>query len=322
MSDTQKIPIILVVDDNPQNLQLIGAMLGESLEFDLSFATGGQEALEAMEHIAPDLVLLDVNMPEMNGFEVCRRIRETEATATIPVIFLTAQGETDFIVQGFRAGGSDYVVKPFEPQELLARVRVQLELYRSRNELKRLNDELLRVNDELRLLSSTDGLLRIANRRHFDERLELEWHRAMRGRQPLALMIIDVDHFKRYNDHYGHLEGDECLKRVVGTLSLCVRRATDLLARYGGEEFAIILPESDADSALRVADTIHRELQRAAIPHEDSPVSRSVTVSIGIACCVPGVDMHSDSLLALADEALYTAKHQGRNRSACAGQDA
>jgi DNA-binding response OmpR family regulator len=148
VNESQKIPVILVVDDNPQNLQLIGGMLGDSQGFDLSFATSGREALDIMESILPDLVLLDVNMPGMSGFEVCRRMRESEAAMHIPVIFLTAQGETEYIVQGLRAGGSDYVVKPFEPQELLAPVRVQLELHWSRMEMKRLNEELRRLNDE------------------------------------------------------------------------------------------------------------------------------------------------------------------------------
>jgi len=315
MNDKPMIPIILVVDDTPENLQLIGGMLGESLEFDLSFASSGREAIDIMESIVPDLVLLDVNMPGMNGFEVCRYIRGAEESKHIPVIFLTAQGEKDFIVQGFRAGGNDYVVKPFEPQELLARVRVQLELHWSRMEMNRLNNELRRINGELLLLSSTDGLLRIANRRHFDETLAKEWQRAIRNNRPLSLMIIDVDHFKLYNDRYGHLEGDECLKQVAAAIGRSVQRAADLLARYGGEEFAVILPDSDAESAERVADEIHRTLLEADIPHEASLVSDRVTVSIGVASGIPAMDATPEVLLRAADSALYTAKDQGRNRT-------
>jgi len=315
VTETRKIPVILVVDDNPHNLQLIGGMLGESLEFDLCFATGGREALEIMESIVPDLILLDVNMPEMNGFEVCRQIRSCETTRLIPVIFLTAQGETDYIVQGFRCGGSDYVIKPFAPQELLARVRVQLELHWSRLEMKHLNDELRRINVELQQLSNTDGLLRIANRRHFDEALAREWQRAIRTRHPLSLLMIDVDHFKRYNDHYGHLEGDECLKRVAGAVSRSMRRATDLAARYGGEELAVTLPDTDADNACLVAELIHEALRNEQIRHESSPVSRLVTVSIGVAGTVPELGMSPDSLIGSADNALYSAKEQGRNRT-------
>lgn len=322
MREKPRIPIILVVDDNPQNLQLIGGMLGESLEFDLSFATSGREALDIMGSITTDLVLLDVNMPEMNGFEVCRRIRATEDNAHVPVIFLTAQGETDYIVQGFRCGGNDYVVKPFEPQELLARVRVQLELHWSRLEMKRLNEELRRINDELRLLSSTDGLLHIANRRHFDEILEKEWQRAIRSSRPLSLLIVDVDHFKLYNDHYGHLEGDECLKRVAGAIGCGVRRVADLLARYGGEEFAVILPDADAAAAARVAETIHQALREADIAHATSPVAARVTVSIGVASGVPVMDASPALLLGAADSALYAAKLQGRNCSCHAGATA
>lgn len=315
MNDEPRIPVILVVDDNPYNLQLIGGMLGESQEFDLSFASSGREALDVMASILPDLVLLDVNMPDMNGFEVCRLIKGSTVSMHIPVIFLTAQGETDYIVQGFSCGGSDYVIKPFEPQELLARVRVQLELHWSRMEMRRLNDELQRVNDELRLLSSTDGLLRIANRRHFDETLVREWQRALRNGQPLSLMIIDVDHFKLYNDHYGHLEGDDCLKRVAAAIGRGVRRSADLLARYGGEEFAVILPDTDTGSVNLVAEAIHASLCQEAVPHHYSPVSDRVTVSIGVAEAVPEFGSSPEILIHAADRALYDAKDEGRNRT-------
>jgi len=320
MSTKVEIPVILVVDDNPQNLQLIGGMLGESKGFDLSFATGGSEALEIMESLIPDLVLLDINMPGMNGFEVCRRIRGSELTAQIPVIFLTAQGETDYIVQGFQVGGNDYLVKPCKAEELLARVRVQLELHWSRIEMKRLNRELQRVNEELRLLSNTDGLLHIANRRHFDDQLAMEWQRAIRSGQPLALLMIDVDHFKWYNDYYGHLQGDECLRQVSAAVRSSLRRPSDLLARYGGEELAVILPETARESAVAVAGFIHRALQAAQVRHEASPVAEYVTVSIGVAGTTPALGELPAILIEAADRALYAAKESGRNRTCLDGQ--
>lgn len=319
MTEQSQVPLLLVVDDNPQNLQLIGGMLGERPEFDLSFATSGSEAIEAMESVVPDLVLLDINMPVMNGFQVCNWIRTNETTAGVPVIFLTAQAETDYIVQGFRCGGSDYVVKPFQPQELLARVQVQLELHSSRIEMRRLNQELQRVNDELRMLSNTDGLLRIANRRHFDETLERDLQRAIRNREHLSMLLIDVDHFKRFNDRYGHLEGDECLKKVASLIRTTVRRGSDLVARYGGEELAVILPEADIDKASLVAEKIHGSLREENIPHESSPVAPCVTVSIGAASILPDPGSLAESLVQATDRALYAAKEGGRNRTCLAG---
>lgn len=308
-------PLIMIVDDNPQNLHLLGSMLGNSSEFDLSFATSGDEALEIICDQTPDLILLDVNMPGKNGFETCICLRQNEATRDVPVIFLTAQGEAEYVVKGFKCGGNDYVVKPFEPQELLARVRVQLELLNSRRELKRLNSELLKVNEELRSLSNTDGLLKIANRRYFDEMLLKEWHRAMRGNHCLSLLILDVDYFKRYNDHYGHLQGDECLKKVAEIISSNLHRATDMVARYGGEEFAVILSETTPEGALHLAEIIREAIQRSAIPHQGSDVGPCLTISIGAAGLIPQIDMIPDCLMNSADKALYLAKTEGRNCS-------
>ncbi len=308
-------PLIMIVDDNPQNLHLLGGMLGNSSEFDLSFATSGDEALKIILDQTPDLILLDVNMPGKNGFETCSCLRQNDATRDVPVIFLTAQGETEYVVKGFKCGGNDYVVKPFEPQELLARVHLQLELLNSRRELKRLNSELLRVNEELRSLSNTDGLLKIANRRYFDEMLFKEWHRAMRGNHFLSLLILDVDYFKHYNDHYGHLQGDDCLKKVAEIISSNLHRATDLVARYGGEEFAVILSETTPEGALLLAEIIRKAILQSDIPHEGSEIGSCLTISIGAAGLVPTIDMVPDCLMDSADKALYLAKTDGRNCS-------
>lgn len=311
MDQSTKAPLILVVDDNPQNLQLIAGMLTD--RFDLCFASSGFEALEVVQTLVPDLILLDINMPEMDGFQVCRRLRSSEKTMQVPVVFLTAQEETDYIVEGFRCGGSDYVVKPFQPEVLRARVRVQLALYWARLEMKKMNEKLRRVNAELRLLSSMDGLLLIANRREFDATLEKEWQRAIREGHPISLLIVDVDLFKNYNDYYGHAQGDECLKTIARVLASCVKRPADLLARYGGEELAIILPQTEVTGAMVVAQAIHQSLYQTAIEHEASSVSSQVTVSIGLGCMVPHVGMQSDTLVQAADLALYTAKDKGRN---------
>ena len=303
---------ILVVDDNPDNIRIIARFLQP--DYKVQVAMDGAAALELLDRTErADLVLLDVTMPGIDGFEVCRRIRANKSTADVPVLFLTAHDETECILQGFKCGGNDYVVKPFVAPVLLARVNMQLELLRSRRELKQTNEKLLKANDELLFMSHTDGLMKIANRRYFDKTLHKEWQRGIRSGHQLSLLIIDVDHFKRYNDHYGHLKGDDCLKQVAAVISSCVRRPSDLVARYGGEEIAVILPNTQPDGALKIAELIRTAILQAAIPHEASPVNPCLTISIGIAGVAPQIDITKELLIETADAALYQAKAGGRN---------
>jgi diguanylate cyclase (GGDEF)-like protein len=291
---------ILIVDDNASMIQLVARMLKGVAR--LRFATGGAEALELMRQERPDLVLLDAEMPGMSGYEVCEAIRADALLSTVPVVFLTGNGDTAAEVRGLEAGAVDFITKPVHEALLLARVRTQL--------------RVKTLSDELRLMACTDELTGVANRRHFDEMLNLEWVRNAREGTSLALLMVDVDHFKRYNDCHGHPAGDVCLKAVARALASVARRPADLVGRVGGEEFAVLLPGTDLKGARRVAQEAIEAVHALAVPHADSPTAPQVTASIGVAACSDAefVDRASSSLVRVADEALYAAKSAGRNR--------
>lgn len=289
---------VLIVDDEPGNIQIIAEILRD--ECDLCFATSGGEALRIAQRVSPDLVLLDVLMPDMDGFEVCRRLKADPATHNTPVVFVTARGDVEDETRGLEVGGSDYITKPISLPVVRARVRVHL--------------RLKRYEDQLRASALVDGLTGIANRRRLNEILDLEWRRARRSAEPVSVILADVDHFKLYNDRYGHLEGDACLQRVSGTIARSIRRPGDLAARYGGEEFACVLPATDREGAVHLAEVIRTAVLNERMPHADSPVGPCVTVSIGVASMVPGEGVVPADLLKRADDMLYQAKRAGRNR--------
>lgn len=308
MNDT-----ILLVDDDPATIQLLGRILAGQAQ--LRFATDGQSALRLARESTPDLILLDAEMPGMDGFEVCEALKADPDLADIPVIFVTSHSEPAFEVAGFEIGAADFISKPVTVPLVLARVKAQL--------------RVKRMADDLRRLSTSDALTGIANRRRFDEALTREWLRARRGAQPIALLLIDVDHFKLFNDHYGHPGGDACLQAVAQAMTKASHRPTDLLARYGGEEFALLLPQTDRQGAEYIARSLLTHIEQLAIAHEASPISKHVTASIGIgvfdaqSSCWSNpsqgrqnaggrVPCSSDSLLQAADKALYAAKHAGR----------
>jgi diguanylate cyclase (GGDEF)-like protein len=290
---------ILIVDDSQINIKL----LAQALKSDhrLSFATNGLKALEIVNsHDLPDLILLDLVLPDIHGFEICKRLKQNPRTKDIPIIFLTACSDDVNEEHGLQVGAVDYIIKPFNPAIVRARINTHIELKRSR--------------DLLAALSSIDGLTGIANRRKFDEFLQSQWLKAIEQQHPISVLLADVDYFKAYNDHYGHLAGDVCLKRVAQATQYCLRK-NDLVARYGGEEFAVIISECDVDGAKLVADRIHRHISEQQIEHADSKVHNYLTVSIGISACVPLVGSSPVDLLHTADRALYFAKDAGRNRS-------
>lgn len=291
-------PKILVVDDIPSNVHVLSRILKD--DYDIYFATDGTRALDLVQARLPDLVLLDIMMPGMDGYEVCRRIKEDPTTRDIPIIFISAKSEVEDETQGLEAGAIDFITKPISPPIVKARVRNHLLLKRQA--------------DLLRALSFIDGLTRIANRRRFDEALLREWRRCARSHLPLSLIMLDVDHFKAYNDHYGHLAGDECLRVVAGLLDERVKRPGDLVARYGGEEFVCLLPETDGEGAASVAERLRETVAGQRLPHVVSPVADHVTVSLGVACALPLADVSPDQLTHLADRLLYEAKRAGRNR--------
>ena len=323
------IPVtILIVDDRPENLFAMQQLLEDDPHRTLLFAHSGQEALRLLLDHKVALVLLDVQMPEMDGFETADLMRRSRRTRNIPIIFVTANyTEPNHIFQGYAAGAVDYLPKPVNPMVLQSKVRIFEDLYRQRKqledanirldakvaELERLRFELEEKNRILHTLSLLDGLVGIPNRRHFDDTLRSEWQRMLREGSPLGLIMIDVDHFKRFNDHYGHLHGDRCLKRVAGCLSAALKRPADFLARYGGEEFVAILPATDRNGTCHVAETLRLAVEHLAINHAASPTADHVTVSLGASSVVPTPGCHPSDLVAAADQALYAAKQSGRN---------
>ncbi len=295
---TETRPKILVVDDIPSNVHVLSRILRG--DYDIYFATDGEKALELVQTRLPDLVLLDIMMPGMDGYEVCARIKADPTTHDIPVIFISAKSEVEDETRGLEVGAIDFITKPISPPIVKARVRNHLLLKRQA--------------DLLRSLSFLDGLTGIANRRRFDETMAREWRRCGRSHHAVSLIILDVDHFKAYNDHYGHQAGDECLRAVAEVLADRMRRPSDLVARYGGEEFICLLPETENDGAVQVAESLRAAVADCAIPHDRSPVTSHVTISLGVATVVPASGGTPDQLAQMADQLLYQAKRSGRNR--------
>ncbi|MGB3516180.1 MAG: diguanylate cyclase [Elainellaceae cyanobacterium] len=452
---------ILVVDDQPDNIRLLSTLLIEQ-GYKVRKATNGEMALNAIDIRLPDLILLDINMPSLNGYEVCRSLKANPKTSHIPVIFLSALDDSRDKVRAFQVGGSDYVSKPFQVEEVLARLENHLTIQRQRQQLceqntrlqqeietrqqteeilyqsrallasvlnssldgvgaaqsvrdrlgeiadfrclvvnpvaarlvgqrredltgklllrslldkvdsalfpslanvvetgqvlerelyhvyegietwfqlvsvklgdgfavtfrditrqKQSEMELQMANLELQRLANLDGLTQLANRRRFDAYLDQEWRRLRREQLPLSLIVCDVDYFKSYNDRYGHQAGDDCLKRIAQALTATIRRPADLVARYGGEELAIILPNTSEVGAIHVAQQVSAAIAQLQIPHADSSVSAHVTASMGIASFIPSEERSPHSLFAAADQALYAAKQQGRDRYCLASQ--
>jgi len=405
---------ILIVDDTPANIAILRAIL-EKEGYQVAVATSGEQALKIAPHIKPSVILLDVMMPEMNGFETCKRLEESPDTHDIPVIFITAKGEVEDIVEGFNSGGVDYITKPFQRKEVCVRVRTQFNIHalmeREKSQTERiksilyavtdgviamdqnavitfinpagesilglssgaatgsslidiaglkgkpealllseespqelslttsrgqprtleltitklntipmqyigvLHDITLRKDKELELIkiSQTDPLTGLANRRYFDERFEYEWQRCARQKEHLAVIMVDIDHFKQYNDTYGHLQGDECLTQVAHAISSASRRATEIVARFGGEEFVVIQAQSDLQQAQKIAAYLIEKVASLSILHESSETG-IVTISAGAALTIPDSLMSPCALIEKADEALYDAKSKGRNQ--------
>lgn len=422
---------ILIVDDAPANLGLLRSMMLQQ-GYHTFVASSGERAIEIAQRMRPDLVLLDVVMPGMDGLEACRRLKAHPATARIPVIFMSARSDTDDIVAGFDIGAADYITKPLRLAEVCARVRAQLQFHSSseteqqqaerlrvivssmdeglmiveadgriqyanpacdrylgygpkelaglalgdlllpaatdeyldyfrawldqqdierfrgaREVLIRQRDGALRPMDltlspmhgreplfvallhdithhkqsenALQRAALLDSLTKIANRRHFDSFLEKEWQRAIRSGEPLSLIVLDVDHFKLYNDALGHAAGDTCLQKVAEALQAHALRPTDLAARYGGEEFVLLFAETSAENAAALAESIRARVEALRLPNPRSPTAQSITVSIGVATMSPTQLDAIESLFVAADRAMYRAKEAGRNQ-VCAVQ--
>ncbi len=304
---------ILVVDDTRINLALITRFI-ERMGMTPLQANNGHEALEIFRQDKPDIILLDVIMPDIDGFEVARRIREMEnPNEWTPIIFLSAMTSDHDLENGIASGGDDYLYKPVSEVVLGAKIRAMQRIIQMRTSLVVMARQLDTANQELKRLSASDGLTGIANRRYFDESITREWRRARRTLGSVALIMCDVDHFKLYNDTYGHQAGDDCLRHVARAICSVMERATDVVARYGGEEFVIVLPDTPAGGALVVAEKIRHAIHLLNIPHSASSFAR-VTVSIGIAAMTPEAENLPQELVEHADRALYRAKHSGRDR--------
>lgn len=292
----QRKPKLLLVDDQRINILTLHELFREKCE--IFMAMNGEQALESCRKSLPDLILLDVHMEGLDGYEVCRRLKKDPETHDIPVIFVTAQGAEEDEVLGLELGAVDFIVKPINPTIVRARVNTHLTLkYQS---------------DLLRSLALLDGLTGVANRRKFDEELGRTWRQSLREKTELSIIMIDIDYFKRYNDHYGHLRGDKCLQSVAGALQAAVNRPYDLLARYGGEEFVCLLPNTHLKGAVVVAERMQAGIQALQLEHADSEIGQVVTVSMGIATMTANSTDEAQVLLEAADNQLYEAKQAGR----------
>ncbi len=313
MDKNKRSQTILIVDDSPENIHILMETLKQGHK--ILAATSGVRALEiAMSENPPDLIVLDIIMPGMDGYEVCERLKTDQRTCNIPILFISALDETTDKVKAFLSGGVDYITKPFQTEEVLARVQTHLSLRRMQKKLQEVNSELAQVNLELERLANLDGLTQIPNRRHFDNVLRNEWKRMLRENKPISLIMCDIDYFKRFNDTYGHIAGDECLKKVVQGICGTHKRPADLVARFGGEEFAVLLPNTDLEGASAVANEVLSGIRDLKIVHISSDITPFVTMSIGVGEIVPTVGVPPEVLVELSDKALYRAKDNGRNR--------
>lgn len=312
---------VLLVDDQPIVAEAIRRMLVTEENLEYHYCTDPARAIAEAVEFQPTVILQDLVMPDIDGMMLLRFFRANPETKNIPIIVMSSKEDPKIKSEAFELQASDYLVKIPDKIELIARVRAHTRSYLAqlqRDEAYRaLHDmqiELEKTNKELQRLTSLDGLTGIANRRRFDEYLDQEWMRAARGNKVVSLILIDIDHFKTYNDNYGHQGGDDVLRRVAQAIDQGTNRPGDLAARYGGEEFAIILPDTDPDGAEIVAEKIRQAVEKLGIHHAHSSAADYVTISMGVASIIPREGILPSMLIVAADEALYEAKHTGRNR--------
>lgn len=288
---------ILIVDDEKLQLKTLALILGQ--DYTVYVTSSGEEAIEIAEKYLPDLILLDIVMPGMDGYEVLSRLKSNPSASKIPVVFITGLRSDEDQVKGLGSDVVDYITKPFNEQIVLLRVRNQMKII----------DQIRTIEH----LSRIDQLTNIPNRRYFTERIKAEWSSSMRNRRHLSILILDIDFFKKYNDTYGHQQGDAAVAATAQAILSSLSRANDFAARYGGEEFAVLLPDVDSAGALRVAERIRSAIESTLIPLSGGEAT-SVTVSIGVNTLVPKLDDSLDFFISCADSALYTSKNNGRNQ--------
>jgi len=315
-------PIVLLVDDQKMIAEGIRRMLESESDIEYHYCSDATRAVETAIELKPTIILQDLIMPNIDGYTLVRSYRENSITANIPIIVLSTKEAPQDKSIAFENGANDYLVKLPEKIEFIARIRAHTKAYLTQLErdeafrkLGELQQELQKSNSELQKLSRQDGLTGIANRRRFDDFIQKECLRSARDSMPISIILIDIDYFKLYNDNYGHLRGDDCLKKVAGALQMAVQRPADLVARYGGEEFVVVLPSTDTAGAKKIADTLRRTIESLEIPHAYSPLQNFLTISMGIASKVASKENSPADLIEMADKALYEAKHAGRNQS-------
>jgi diguanylate cyclase (GGDEF)-like protein len=290
---------ILIVDDEKMNLKVLADLLKD--EYTPVLARNGEQALQhALGDRPPDLILLDVVMPQMGGYDVIKVLKNNDKTNDIPVIFVTALDSIEDEELGLKLGAVDYITKPYSPPIVKIRVRNHLRIVHH-----------YRLLDQLAYL---DGLTEISNRRRFEEIFKKEWDRSLRNETPFSMAMVDVDFFKQYNDHYGHAMGDLALQKIAKALESVLRRPADFIARYGGEEFVMLLPETDAVGAGKVAEIALKKVAALDIPHRYSQTADHVTISIGLATILMDNEISPKIFMGSADQNLYLAKQGGRNR--------
>ncbi|WP_162463183.1 diguanylate cyclase [Paenibacillus psychroresistens] len=325
---------ILIIDDDESTQFLLRNLLELEGYEDIIVTNSSESAMELLgisgfnnDAIEPNLIILDLHLPDLDGIQTCMRILGVEKFQDIPIIMLTGSSEKASLRKAFDAGAVDYITKPFDSIELISRVRSALKLKHEVDLRKTREAELLETNQileefvaRLKQASDTDGLTLVANRRCFDENLIKEFQRIKRmnfqaeAKLTLSLILLDVDHFKKYNDNYGHVEGDYCLQRVARTLTEELNRPGDLVARYGGEEFVILLPNTTLEEARSVAERLRKAVEDMQIKHAFSSTSPHVTISLGVASLIPDDNVTLNLFVDSADKAMYQAKTTGRNR--------
>lgn len=305
MSCDREPPLVLVVEDDRSTRTLLRELM-EQEGYRVVEAENGETGLEAYIRLSPNIVLLDAVMPVMDGFACCSQLQKLPGSGQTPVLMITALEDEESVDRAFDVGATDYVTKPIHWPVLRQRVKRLIQQ-------SQLSEKLDAAIKELQSLANLDGLTQLANRRLFDETLDREWWRMMCQSAPLSLIMCDVDFFKLYNDTFGHQAGDSCLQQVARAIKSVLKRGGDFVARYGGEEFAVILPNTDAAGAVRIAYQIRLRVRDLQIPHPKSKASKFVTLSLGAASIVPSPDTGPEKLIAGADTALYWAKQQGRN---------
>ncbi len=320
--------MVLLVDDQAMIGEAVRRALASEADIDFHFCSDPLQAVNLAEQIKPSVILQDLVMPGVDGLRLLADYRARESLREVPIIVLSTKEDAKIKCAAFSAGANDYLVKLPDVVELLARIRYHSRSYlalQQRDEafraLRESQQQLLDTNLVLQKLMNSDGLTGLSNRRHFDDYLDVEWRRALREQTELSLLLIDVDHFKAFNDRFGHLAGDDTLRRVAASLGEGCNRASDLAARYGGEEFVVVLPNTSAGGARLLAEKLRMGVEQLGIVHQVPAPGAAVTVSVGVATLTPRADQVALDLIELADQALYQAKRAGRNRVALASTD-